>query len=307
VRELAAIVLAGGGATRLGGVDKTGLVGPDGRTVLELAVAACRPAAPVVVVGPEATARAALPRSPDVLVTCERPAGSGPVRAVEAGLEALAAAGATADYVMLLAGDMPAAGPALAALRAAIAGRPQPVDGLVALAAGRRQWLTGVYAVRALQRARARVPPPDLFDPAGRGPSLGDLLGGLDLVGVAVPAASALDLDTWADVARAGFGRPPETTPTMKGLFMDELAVVDQWLEALRARLDLTGLETPDWVDLLAVVRETSHGVAHAAAPVAAFAAGYAAARAGGGRAAVTAALTGIRDELGARAAGPAA
>ncbi|MDR1078683.1 MAG: hypothetical protein LBL55_08520, partial [Propionibacteriaceae bacterium] len=85
-------------------------------------------------------------------MTCERPAGSGPVRAVEAGLEALAAAGATPAYVILLAGDMPAAGPALAALRAALAARSQPVDGLVALAAGRRQWRTGIYAVRALQR-----------------------------------------------------------------------------------------------------------------------------------------------------------
>ncbi|MDR1766872.1 MAG: DUF6457 domain-containing protein [Propionibacteriaceae bacterium] len=76
---------------------------------------------------------------------------------------------------------------------------------------------------------------------------------------------------------------------------MDEFAVLERWLAALRDRLDLDGLADPDWQDLLDTVRLTAHGVIHAAGPVAAFAVGYAAAKGGGAASASASALDAVR------------
>ncbi|NUP28654.1 MAG: NTP transferase domain-containing protein [Nocardia sp.] len=93
------IVLAGGRASRMGGVDKPGLV-VGGRSMLETALAAVAPLGRTVVVGP--------PR-PDlgthILQTREPEPGSGPVAAVAAGITTLGAG--PAAHIVILAADLP--------------------------------------------------------------------------------------------------------------------------------------------------------------------------------------------------------
>ncbi|WP_072806672.1 NTP transferase domain-containing protein [Rhodococcoides yunnanense] len=93
-----AVVLAGGSARRMGGIDKPGLsVG--GTTLVQRAVDAVAAARSIVVVGPDRDL------GPNVLQTRESPAGSGPVAAIAAGLNALAPP--HADVVVVLAADLP--------------------------------------------------------------------------------------------------------------------------------------------------------------------------------------------------------
>ncbi|HLU74900.1 MAG TPA: NTP transferase domain-containing protein [Nonomuraea sp.] len=89
-----AVILAGGRAQRLGGVDKPGLeVG--GTTMIANVAAAAREAARVIIVGP--------PRDiPGAVYVREDPPGAGPIPALRAGL-----AEVTAPRVALLAGDLP--------------------------------------------------------------------------------------------------------------------------------------------------------------------------------------------------------
>jgi len=75
----------------------------------------------------------------------------------------------------------------------------------------------------------------------------------------------------------------------------DEMTQVTQWLDALRAKIDLDGLPPVDVQDLLDTVRMVAHSVLHAAGPVAAFAAGYAVAKAGASSDAVAKTLADIR------------
>ena len=99
----AAIVLAGGGSRRMGGVDKAALV-VAGVPMLERVLAAARPlCSRLVVVGP------ARPTAVAGVDFVQEPApGGGPVPAVAAGLDAVAAGGGAAvDVVLVLAADLP--------------------------------------------------------------------------------------------------------------------------------------------------------------------------------------------------------
>ncbi|MEU3456633.1 molybdenum cofactor guanylyltransferase [Micromonospora sp. NPDC006766] len=161
----AAIVLSGGAARRMGGVDKPARpVG--GRPMLHRVLAAVADAAPRIVVGP------AGPLPDGVLMTREAPPGGGPVAATAAGLARLAP-GTT--VVALLAGDLPLLSPAAVAdLRRALqgpgggpgSGPHRPVDGAAPFAAdvacyvdgdGRRQQLCAVWRVAALRAAVDRL------------------------------------------------------------------------------------------------------------------------------------------------------
>ncbi|MFI6040752.1 NTP transferase domain-containing protein [Nocardia sp. NPDC051321] len=93
-----AIVLAGGRASRMGGVDKPAIV-IGGRSMLDAALAAVASCAHTVVVGPH---RPEL--SPEITQTREVPPGSGPVAAIGAGLRSL---GSAAPLVVVLAADLP--------------------------------------------------------------------------------------------------------------------------------------------------------------------------------------------------------
>ncbi|MGC4880146.1 molybdenum cofactor guanylyltransferase [Micromonospora sp. DT43] len=142
----AAVVLAGGAARRMGGVDKPALpVG--GLSMRDRVLAAVGDAAPRVLVGPGDDV-------PDgVRVTREDPPGGGPVAATAAGLALL---DPDTTLVALLAADLPlltraAIGDLLTHLNPA-------GDGVCFVDAdGRRQSLCGVWRVAALRAGLARL------------------------------------------------------------------------------------------------------------------------------------------------------
>ncbi|MET8910293.1 NTP transferase domain-containing protein [Micromonospora sp. NPDC004551] len=143
----AAVVLSGGAARRMGGVDKPARpVG--GRPMLHRVLAAVADAGERIVVGPAGL----VPEG--VRVTREEPPGGGPVAGASAGLALL---GAGATTVALLAADLPLLTPAaVAELRRALdgstAGVACYVDG-----DGRRQHLCAVWRVTALRAALDRL------------------------------------------------------------------------------------------------------------------------------------------------------
>lgn len=169
-----AVVLAGGAARRLGGVDKPALVVGE-RSLLERALAAVGDAARVVVVGPPR------PLDPAVVQVREDPPGGGPAAALAAGL-----AQVHSPWVALLAADLPHVSAAVvSALREAAEGH----EGAVLVDDdGRDQLLTGVWSSAPLHAATRRR------DLAGL--PLRALLPGLDVARV---PASRLGLLDWAD------------------------------------------------------------------------------------------------------------
>ncbi|MEW2377262.1 NTP transferase domain-containing protein [Micromonospora sp. NPDC047812] len=142
----AAVVLAGGAARRMGGVDKPArTVG--GLPMRDRVLAAVADAAPRVLVGPPG------PVPAGVRVTREEPPGGGPVAAAAAGLALLDPG---TPLVALLAADLPlltraAVGELLDRLDAGHDGACY-VDG-----DGRRQTLCGVWRVATLRAALDRL------------------------------------------------------------------------------------------------------------------------------------------------------
>ncbi|MCF0092791.1 molybdenum cofactor guanylyltransferase [Micromonospora sp. MH99] len=144
----AAVVLAGGAARRMGGVDKPALpVG--GLSMRDRVLAAVDDAAPRVLVGPGNGV------ADGVRVTREDPPGGGPVAATAAGLALL---DPDTTLVALLAADLPlltrtAIGDLLTHLD-----RERSVEGVCFVDAdGRRQSLCGVWRVAALRAGLARL------------------------------------------------------------------------------------------------------------------------------------------------------
>ena len=146
----AAVVLAGGRGSRLGGVDKPGLrIGS--RSLLDIALDAVRDC-PTVVVGPARQ----LPAG--VIPAREHPVGGGPAAALATGIAALPALPPGA-VVAVLAAHLPAIGTAtIGRLTAALAaGEAGGTEGAVLVDAdGRRQYLIGVWRLDRLQAAIAR-------------------------------------------------------------------------------------------------------------------------------------------------------
>jgi len=170
VSATAAILLAGGGGTRMDGADKPGLM-LGGRTLLERAHAAA--------------ADAGL----DPVVTLGREVGGGPAAALAAGIAELAA-----PETVVLAVDL--VDPA-AVIRALLGAAPGP-DGLVLVdESGREQWLAARLRAAALRSAVAAFPGPI------QGVSARALLAPLELARVPVPDAVIADIDTWQDYERA--------------------------------------------------------------------------------------------------------
>jgi molybdopterin-guanine dinucleotide biosynthesis protein A len=176
-----AVVLAGGGARRLDGADKPGLV-VGGRSLVAWVGAAVAGAGRLVLVGPHR------PELPDAVVVREDPPGGGPVPALRAGL-----GGVRAPQVAVLAADLPFLRAAdVDALRRSAAGRP----GAVLVDADERpQWLAGVWRTADLRAALA----------AYRGASLRGLMEPLGPVHVraAGERPAWYDCDTRSDVEAA--------------------------------------------------------------------------------------------------------
>ncbi|BDZ37448.1 molybdenum cofactor guanylyltransferase [Microbacterium suwonense] len=195
--RLGAVLLAGGRASRMGGIDKPGLL-IDGMSMRDRAIAAVRSvdAAPVVVVGPESEARAdAGAGGASVTWARENPPFSGPAAAVVAGLGAV---GADApEWTFLLACDLPRPDVAVARLVQGIRGLPSESDGACLVdETGRPQWLTGLYRTVALAATASALPD------RGRDQPVRALLAGLDVAMLSDPGAGARDVDTWDDYER---------------------------------------------------------------------------------------------------------
>jgi molybdopterin-guanine dinucleotide biosynthesis protein A len=176
-----AVVLAGGGARRLDGVDKPGLV-VGGRSLVAWVGAAVADAGLLILVGPER------PELPHALVVLEDPPGGGPVPALRAGLP-----GVRAPWVAVLAADLPFLRASdVDTLRRRAYGRP---GGVLVDADGRPQWLAGVWRTADLRAALA----------AYRGSSLRGLMDPLDPVRVraAGERPAWYDCDTRSDVEAA--------------------------------------------------------------------------------------------------------
>lgn len=181
VLPLGAVILAGGTAVRLGGVDKASLEWR-GRSLLDWALDAVVDAAEVVVVGD------VLPTERPVTFVREDPPLGGPAAGLLAGLDAFA--GLPRELVVL-AVDMPRVTlTTIGRLRAAAEGR----DGAVLVDGRGRRSLAYVLDVEALAARR-----PDAE--AAYGMPLRVLLGELDLAAVPAQGDEARDVDTWDDLA----------------------------------------------------------------------------------------------------------
>ena len=159
----AAIVLAGGRGSRMGGVDKPTLEVEE-RSMRASALLAARSAlgegVPLVLVGEEG----ADVQSVGAVCVQEEPPFSGPVAGLARGLAELERLGSTDEVVLVLGGDMPWLEPCvLGALLNECAEAPRKVAGAVD-AGGRRQFLCAAWPRAVLARALSHV--------AGEGGSL---------------------------------------------------------------------------------------------------------------------------------------
>ncbi len=191
--RLAAVVLAGGTAQRMGGIDK-GSVLVDGVPLLERVLAATVEAGEVVVVGsPVPTARA-------VTWTVEEPPLGGPAAGLLAAVDRLRA---VPDLVLVLAVDLPRVHPGtVTRLVRAVEDDPDADGAVLVDRDGRRQTLAAVYRHRSLAAAAAR-------HPHRSGLPMRRLVGALHLAEVAAVGDEARDVDTWADLDELDPGPVP--------------------------------------------------------------------------------------------------
>jgi molybdopterin-guanine dinucleotide biosynthesis protein A len=226
-----AVILAGGRAARMGGVDKPGLVvGSSTMAVAVMRAVVAAGAARVVMVGPARADLMELAHSleRDLTIVREDPPGSGPVPALRAGLGPI-----RAPWVAVLAADLPllrakqvrellaaasrtvvsgavvsgavvsgavVSGPVVpgSVVSDAVASGAVPDGAIMIDEAGARQWLLGCWRTAALRTA---------LDSYG-GASLGGLLGPLGPVltrCITEPGEPPpwLDCDTPAELAAA--------------------------------------------------------------------------------------------------------
>ncbi len=174
------MILAGGTAVRMDGVDKAS-VELAGRTLLAHALDAVVDAGETVVVGDP------VPTERPVTFAREEPTGGGPAAGLLAALDAFVR---RPPLVALLAVDMPRVSPAtFGRLLAAGAGH----DGALLVGADGRRQLCGVLSVPLLD---AVAPRPE-FRP---GLAMHRLLSLLDLAEVPAIGDEARDVDSWADL-----------------------------------------------------------------------------------------------------------
>lgn len=183
--RLGAVILTGGTAVRLDGVDKASIEF-GGVTLLERALHATLAAVDVVVVG------AQVPTSRPVTFTREDPPKGGPAAGLLAGLDRLRP---DVELVCALAVDMPRVEAGTVARLTWAVERDDAVDGACLVdASGHRQPLAAVYRVAALQRTR----PEDREREHGL--AMRRLVGQLRLAEVPVVGDEARDVDTWSDL-----------------------------------------------------------------------------------------------------------
>ena len=182
--RLGAVILAGGTAARMDGVDKAAIE-LDGVTLLERALAATVTAVEVVVVGEQ------VPTTRPVTWTRENPRSGGPAAGMLAGMDAFLRA---PELLAVLAVDMPRVTPGtfVRLVEEVVEG----YDGAVLVDEADRAQVCAVYRWSALVAAR----------PASRedefGLPLHQLLRPLRLARVASVGQESVDIDTWQDLTR---------------------------------------------------------------------------------------------------------
>lgn len=286
--RISAVVLAGGRASRLGGISKPDLA-VNGVPLLQIALAATRAAgaSPTIVVGPPALA------AREAIRVAEDPPFGGPVAGLHAGLAELDRLGGESEWVLVLPVDLPRADDAVQLLLRAWAtsaanGTLDRSDGLHLVdAGGQAQWLTALYRRTALRTALGTAE-------ASRGRAVKAVVGALSLIAVPDPGAAGADIDTWDDLARQQ-AEPASAQPT-GGTMTDAKPTSDQpprdapdltaWISALATELGIDAALV-DVPALLAVAGDVAHNVARPAAPVTTFAVALAALQNGGDLAAV--------------------
>jgi len=175
-----AVVLAGGDARRLGGLDKA-TIEVGGISLLDRALDAVTGAREVIVVGPNR------PTSKAVRWTSEVPVGGGPLRATIAGLELV-----TCDVVVVLAVDYPFV--TLEVVAELVRGAKSHEGAALQDEGGSMHYVVGAYQVDALRSAVDAKSPSDA--------SMRSLFGTLHIVAVRANRA-AFDIDTPEDIERA--------------------------------------------------------------------------------------------------------
>jgi molybdopterin-guanine dinucleotide biosynthesis protein A len=176
-----AVILAGGEGRRLGGADKA-LLEVGGRSLLERVLAAVSGAGRVVVVGPR---RAGI----EGVTWCqEDPPGGGPVAAIGAALPHTAS-----PYLCLLAADLPFVTKAV--INRLVSAADRRDGALLVDSRGRDQLLCAVFSRSALAKRLTGRPLP--------GRPLRSLVEALDLARLPDETGSAVDCDTWDDLAAA--------------------------------------------------------------------------------------------------------
>ena len=185
--EFDAIIIAGGRATRLGGIDKTALVF-NGRTLLQCALDAVREAKQVAVVG----FGIELEPADGLSQTAEEPRWGGPAAALTAGMHNLRQS--RIEHTVVIAADMPRVAGAVALLLDAIT---EEHDGVIAIdSTGTRQHLLAAYRTSALRQAVAAA---DSTNAAMR-----SITGALRLRELVIPDELCADVDTPIDAIENG-------------------------------------------------------------------------------------------------------
>ena len=192
------VLLAGGASSRFGTDKLSARVGE--HDLLSLTLSLLPPAHPVTVVGPERPLRHGATGDPrggsprTVTWVRESPAGSGPARAVHAGVAAALAASPGLP-VVVLPGDAPEAHLAVGPLLAGLSPLGPEACGVVgADADGRLQPLHLALTAPGAALLVRQPPAP--------GSSARALVGSLGLVPVPLPEAATFDVDTVDDLAR---------------------------------------------------------------------------------------------------------
>ena len=176
------VVLAGGLASRMGGVDKVS-VPVHGRSSLDRLLTAVSEETRVIAAGPTRGTRR------PVTWCREDPPGGGPLAAVAAALPLT-----SANIVLVAAGDMPRLGDVLDRLVETLEAHPHADVAVLRDESGVVQPLAAAYRRDALAERLMSV-----GDPAGRPARL--LLESMSVVTIDGGAA-AVDCDTWADIER---------------------------------------------------------------------------------------------------------
>lgn len=249
-----AVILAGGGGVRLGGVSKADLT-LAGERLLDRVLRAASGAAATVVVG-------AVDVPAGVTLTREDPPGTGPAAGLLAGLDAVAS---PSPWTLVLACDLPDAPAAVARLHEALAAVPADAEGLCLRDPdGELQHLAAFFDTAALRRAFSAY-----GDPANR--SVRGVLADLRLLPVDPGDASAEDLDTPEQLARWVASHPRAPQPDEA----DDRAAWRAFVEDACARLGLDAAAIDEHA-VLRMARRVSHTGSRPMAPVSAFVLGLA-------------------------------